>query len=118
MEATDIRIKRVYEAPTGDDGLRVLVDRLWPRGLSKEKAAVHRWVKDIAPSTALRKWYNHDPERWAEFRRRYKAELAQAPEAVAALRQLTRQGRVTLLFAARDEARNNAVVLRDVLAEE
>ena len=112
-----LRLKRVYEPAGEEDGARVLVDRLWPRGLSKEKAAVDHWAKEAAPSNALRRWFGHDPARWEEFQERYREELA-APEAQAELshlRALARRSRVTLLYAARDEAMNNAIVLRDCL---
>ncbi|MCQ4190151.1 DUF488 domain-containing protein [Methylocystis suflitae] len=112
-----IALKRVYEPAEPEDGTRVLVDRLWPRGLRKDKADIDLWAKDVAPSTALRRWFGHRPERWQEFEKRYRAELA-APEAqtqVEALRAMTRKGRVTLLYAAHDESMNNAVVLRDYL---
>ncbi|MEW5757347.1 MAG: DUF488 domain-containing protein [Pseudomonadota bacterium] len=112
-----ISVKRVYETPGGADGTRVLVDRLWPRGLSKERAAIDHWFKDIAPSDELRKWFGHDPARWAEFRRRYYAELDEKQDALMPLRQLIGQGPVTLLFAARDDQHNNAVVLREYLAD-
>ncbi len=105
-----LKIKRVYEKPARADGMRVLVDRLWPRGVAKAAARVDLWRKDVAPSDALRKWFGHDPERWAEFRKRYAAELRKNP-AVAELRALVRRCAVTLLFAAKDEGRNNAVVL-------
>jgi uncharacterized protein YeaO (DUF488 family) len=108
-------VKRVYEAPSKEDGLRVLVDRVWPRGLSKEKARIDHWLKDAGPSTALRKWFGHDPERWREFRRRYRAELAKHPDALDALRSLIRGRRATLLYGARDEAHNQAVVLAELL---
>jgi uncharacterized protein YeaO (DUF488 family) len=111
----EIRIKRVYDPPDAGDGVRVLVDRLWPRGLRKEAAALDAWRPELAPSDALRRWFGHDPERWAEFRRRYAAELHAKAEALASLRALARVSPVTLLFAARDEAHNNAVVLREVL---
>jgi uncharacterized protein YeaO (DUF488 family) len=110
-----VAVKRVYEAPAGEDGLRVLVDRVWPRGLSKEKARIDRWLKDVAPSTALRKWFGHDPERWAEFRRRYRTELAKNPDAFEALRSLIAGKRATLLYGTRDEAHNQAIVLADLL---
>jgi len=113
----DIRIKRAYEPPSSADGTRVLVDRLWPRGLKKADAHVAQWLKEVAPSNELRKWFGHDPARWEEFRRRYKAELAQAPDRLDELRVLARGRRVTLLFAAKDEAHNDAVVLRDVLSQ-
>ena len=95
--------------------MRVLVDRLWPRGLRKADAAVDRWMKDIAPSTELRQWFDHDPERWQEFRRRYAKELKQHATAVDELRDLARHGTVTLVFGARDEEHNDAVALREVL---
>jgi uncharacterized protein YeaO (DUF488 family) len=110
-------LKRVYDPPAAGDGARVLVDRLWPRGLSKTDAALDLWAKTLAPSAKLRRWYSHQPERWDQFRAHYLDELAR-PEAqadIAALRDMARKRRVTLLFAARDVARNNAVVLRDFL---
>ena len=112
-----IALKRVYEQAEAEDGTRVLVDRLWPRGLRKDKAQIDFWAKDVAPSNTLRRWFGHRPERWEEFAKRYRAELA-APETqpqVESLRALTRKGRVTLLYATRDESMNNAVVLRDDL---
>jgi uncharacterized protein YeaO (DUF488 family) len=111
----DIRIKRIYEKPEPQDGYRALIDRLWPRGVSRARAALDAWLVELAPSTALRKWYGHDPERWAEFGRRYRAELRPAKEALAALRQRARHGRVTLVTATREERINHAVVLRAVL---
>lgn len=111
-----IRLKRAYEAPSADDGVRVLVDRLWPRGLRKAEARIDRWMKDLAPSTELRKWFGHDPARWEEFRRRYRAELAGKAALMDTLRALAREQPVTLIFAARDEGHNEAVVLRDELA--
>lgn len=108
-------IKRVYDPPSDDDGLRVLVDRLWPRGLTKAAARVDRWLKEIAPSDGLRKWYAHDPEKWIEFQRRYREELTRVPETVAELRALARKGRVTLLFSSRELERNNAVALQRLL---
>ena len=113
--AGDIRIKRAYEPAAGADGTRILVDRLWPRGVSKATLAVARWIKEIGPSDALRRWFGHDPDRWAEFQRRYKVELAKQSALLAKLRGLARQSRLTLVYAARDEAHNNAVVLRDTL---
>lgn len=112
-----LRLKRVYEPPEEDDGDRVLVDRLWPRGLTKEKAAVDHWAKEVAPSNELRHWFGHRPERWDEFVARYRQEL-ESPEAqaeLATIRGLLRKGRVTLLYAAHDEEHNNAVALRDLL---
>jgi len=112
-----IRLKRVYEPPSQEDGLRVLVDRLWPRALKREAAKIDVWLKDIAPGTALRQWFGHDPSRWAEFERRYRRELAANPEAVAALRALVKANkRLTLLFAAKDSDHNNAVALKNFLA--
>jgi uncharacterized protein YeaO (DUF488 family) len=110
-----LQVKRVYDPPTAD-GLRVLVDRLWPRGLSKQAAAVDEWLRDIAPSDALRKWYGHDPQKWAEFKRRYFKELAAHAQIADRLRTLARRRRVTLLYAAHDELHNNAAALRDYLA--
>jgi uncharacterized protein YeaO (DUF488 family) len=111
----DIQVKRVYEPPARSDGKRILVDRLWPRGLKREEAHVDAWLKDVAPSDALRRWYGHDPEKWPEFRSRYLAELrhnAGAPE----LKGLAAKSKtVTLLFAAKDSQHNNALVLRDFL---
>jgi len=115
----DIKLKRkrVYEPASGADGTRILVDRLWPRGLRKEDAAIDYWFKDLAPSTALRQWFDHDVERWTEFRKRYRAELAEQPQALADLRSLARIGPITLLFGAHDETHNNAVVLRELLGK-
>ncbi|MBV9529869.1 MAG: DUF488 domain-containing protein [Bradyrhizobium sp.] len=110
-----IRIKRVYEPPHGSDGTRVLVDRLWPRGLRKEKAALACWLKEIAPSKRLREWFGHEPERYGEFARRYRAELAGNKEEVARLLDLAKQGSLTLLYAAHDEEHNHALVLADYL---
>lgn len=110
-------LKRVYEPAASTDGFRVLVDRLWPRGLSKEHAALDHWAKALAPSNELRQWFGHKPEHWAAFEKRYRKELAgeEAREELAALRRQMRAGKVTLLYAAHDEAHNNAVVLRDYL---
>lgn len=112
----DVRMKRVYEAASPADGYRALVDRLWPRGLSKEKAALDDWLKDIAPSTELRSWFGHQPEKWTEFSRRYKAELKQNRVAVDHLLDIIRkQERVTLLYAAADEQHTHALVLQAYL---
>jgi uncharacterized protein YeaO (DUF488 family) len=112
-----ITLKRVYDEPEPGDGTRVLVDRLWPRGLSKERAHVDLWLKEIAPSSQLRTWFGHEPEKFAEFRRRYEAELASETGHVALtkLRDLAKQKPVTLVFAAHDTEHANAVVLRDLL---
>lgn len=112
---TQISLQRVYEAPLSGAAMRVLVDRIWPRGLSREKLAPDLWLKEIAPSTELRKWFGHDPARWDEFRRRYRAELEANPQPVARLRELAGQGPLVLLYAARDERHNHAIVLRDYL---
>ena len=111
----DISLKRAYEPPAKTDGLRILVERLWPRGLTKERAAIDHWVKDLAPSPALRSWYGHQPERWPEFRKRYSEELAGQQAALGALKALCSSRQVTFIFAAKDEARNSALVLRAVL---
>jgi uncharacterized protein YeaO (DUF488 family) len=110
------QVKRVYDPPARGDGVRVLVDRMWPRGSSRERAAIDHWMRDLAPTTALRRWFAHDPERWPEFRRRYFSELAAQRERVAALRELGRRRVVTLLFAAKDAERNNAVALLDYVS--
>ena len=112
----DIRVKRAYLPPAPEDGVRILVDRLWPRGVSKSEAAIDRWMKDLAPSNELRRWFGHDPSRWDEFRRRYEAELSDRAELMDELRAVARKGRLTLVFGARDELHNQAVVLRDLLA--
>jgi len=117
IRAGDIKLKRAYEPPSAGDGTRVLIDRLWPRGISKQKAKLDYWMKDIAPSTELRKWFGHDPKRWAEFRRRYAAELREHPDLIAELRFLARKSLITLVYAAHDESHNDAVVLRDVLLD-
>jgi uncharacterized protein YeaO (DUF488 family) len=111
----DIRIKRAYEAPSPQDGARILVDRLWPRGLKKEDASLSQWMKEVAPSPELRRWFGHDSARWAEFRRRYESELRGKREQLGELRDLAKKGPVTLVYAAHDEAHNNAIVLRDRL---
>ena len=107
-----IKLKRVYEKPERADGVRILVDRLWPRGLTKEKAAVDLWLKNIAPSTELRKWFGHDPEKWKEFQKKYRRELKENKEAVDTLKEYLKKGNVTLLYAAKDEAHNEAQVLK------
>lgn len=111
----NIAIKRVYEKAEKADGFRVLVDRLWPRGLSKEKANVDLWLKEISPSMALRKWFNHDPEKWKEFQKKYNAELKDHKEELQILKQKIAEGKVTLVYGAKDEIHNDAVVLRDLL---
>jgi uncharacterized protein YeaO (DUF488 family) len=111
----NIRLKRAYAQPSSNDGVRVLVDRLWPRGVKKVDAAIDQWMKDIAPSSELRRWFAHDPLRWKGFQRRYKQELKQHQKQINELRTLARRGPITLIFAARDEEHNEAVVLRDLL---
>jgi uncharacterized protein YeaO (DUF488 family) len=113
-QAVSVVIKRAYEARTDSDGTRILVDRLWPRGLSRDRAAIDRWLKDIAPSTGLRKWFAHIPERWPEFERRYLAELKDNPM-LSELRDLTRRGDVMLVYASSDQLHNEAVVLKNLL---
>ena len=111
-----ISIKRIYDPPAPADGRRVLVDRLWPRGVAKETAHIDEWLKEIAPSDELRKWFGHDPARWEEFRQRYRQELQGHSELLERLGKEARQGNVTLLFAAKDMEHNNAVVLKEVLS--
>ena len=113
--AFDVAVKRIYEPPDVDDGQRVLVDRIWPRGVARKDAALTLWLKDIAPGNELRRWFGHEPARWAEFQKRYRAELDGNDEAVAQLRALLGKGRVTLLYGARDEAHNNAVALAEYI---
>ena len=113
--AFDVAVKRVYEGPEKSDGQRVLVDRIWPRGVGKKDVALTLWLKEVAPSDELRKWFGHEPERWAEFQKRYSAELDGNGEAVGELRALLREGKVTLLYGAHDEAHNNAVALAGYL---
>jgi uncharacterized protein YeaO (DUF488 family) len=115
VPASHFRLKRAYEPAESDDGVRILVDRLWPRGVSKEKAALDEWIKEVAPSTELRKWFGHDPARWSEFQRRYRAELRDHSDALDRIQHLAQAGVVTLVYSAQDEQHNDAVVLRDVL---
>src|SRR5579885_2262818 len=113
IKPANVKLKRAYDAPKAADGKRVLVDRLWPRGVKKVDAAIDEWIKDIAPSTALRKWFGHDPTRWEEFRGRYGIEIQKHPEQLDRLRALARRGLITLVYSARDELHNDAVVLRE-----
>lgn len=115
VAAANVKLKRAYEPAAADDGTRVLIDRLWPRGVSKDDAALDLWLKDLAPSTELRKWFGHDPARWAEFQQRYADEVHQHPEAFRQLRDLAQKGPVTLVYSAHDEEHNDAVVLRSLL---
>ncbi len=110
-----IQLKRVFDPPSGSDGPRVLVERLWPRGISKEDAKIDLWAKEAAPSAELRRWFGHDPSKWEEFRRRYFDELDGRPEALEPIRELLRAGAVTFVFAARETRFNNAVALREYL---
>lgn len=110
-----IRLKRAYDEPSKQDGLRILVERLWPRGVSKERAAIDLWLKELAPSTDLRKWFNHEPEKWDAFRKRYKAELARLGDVLILLKHRTSESMVTFVYAAHDEERNSAVVLKNYI---
>lgn len=114
----DIQIKRAYEPPDPTDGCRVLVDRIWPRGRTKEQVACERWLKEIAPTTELRKWFNHDHAKWIEFQQRYREELSTNTDAVQTLLEKAKTGRLTLLYGAHDQECNQAVVLRDYLLEQ
>lgn len=115
VPAGNVRLKRAYEPAAADDGTRILVDRLWPRGISKERAVIDQWMKDISPSTELRKWFGHNPARWKEFRRRYAAEVHRNATLFDQLRSLARRGPITLVYSARDDKHNDVVVLRDLL---
>jgi len=110
-----IRLKRAYENPSPLDGHRVLVERLWPRGVTKERAALDLWLKEVAPSAELRRWFSHDPAKWTEFQRRYKEELRDRPQEVAELRKLAAAGSVTFVYGSRDEEHNAASVLQDFI---
>ena len=110
-----IQLKRAYEKASSSDGQRILVERLWPRGVTKQRAALDQWLKDVAPSPQLRKWFGHDPARWEQFERRYWKELESNPEAVDLLKRKARQGKVTLVYAARDQEHNGALALKEYL---
>lgn len=112
-----IRLKRAYEKADSEDGARLLVEGLWPRGVKKEALQIERWAKEVAPSAELRQWFGHDPEKWGEFRRRYFAELRGSPEGWEVILEEARQGTVTLVYSSHDEVRNNAVALREFLLE-
>ena len=112
-----IQFKRAYDPPAESDGVRILVDRLWPRGVSKEKAQIDYWIKEVAPSTELRKWFNHDEDKWSEFKRRYARELDSQPEAVNRLIQIVEKGNATFIFSAKDEKHNKAIALKEYLAK-
>jgi uncharacterized protein YeaO (DUF488 family) len=111
----DVRLRRAYDAPAASDGYRVLIDRLWPRGVSKENARLDEWARQLAPSSELRRWFGHDPARFEEFRRRYSAELAAQDEKLRELRRRAREGTLTLVYGAHDEKHNDAVVLAEIL---
>ena len=115
VPAGNVKLKRAYEPPASDNGTRVLIDRLWPRGISKKRAAIDQWMKDISPSTELRKWFGHDPARWDEFRRRYAKEVRQNTDLLDQLRSLARHGPITLVYSAHDEEHNDAVELRELI---
>jgi len=110
-----IKLKRVYEEPSKEDGFRVLVKQLWPMGFTKERAAIDLWLKEAAPSSELRKWFGHDPAKWEEFRKRYRAELRQKKDVVSILKQKIKEGTITFVYAARDEEHNSAIVLKEIL---
>ncbi len=110
-----IVLKRAYEPVSKDDGIRILVDRLWPRGLTKEKVAADLWLKDIAPSTELRKWFGHDPKKWIEFRKKYEQELKTKSDLIDQIKSKAKHGKVTLVYSAKDEQHNDAVVLKEFL---
>lgn len=112
-----LRVKRIYEPPEEEDGIRLLVDRLWPRGLTKERAQVDLWLKDLAPSPELRTWFGRDPEKWDEFRRRYRAELSRHLDEIEPIVEASRTDTITLVYAARDQEHNSAVALREYLRE-
>ena len=112
-----IKLKRVYEKPSKGDGIRILVERLWPRGLTKERASVDLWLKDVAPSTELRKWFGLDPAKWEQFCKRYRVELEQRKDAVNLLKQKNKEGTITLVYATRDEKHNSAVALKEILEQ-
>jgi uncharacterized protein YeaO (DUF488 family) len=115
VPSSNVKLKRAYETPTADDGTRILIDRLWPRGITKKRAAVDQWMKDISPSTELRKWFGHDPARWDEFRRRYAQEVHKNGDLLEQLRSLARHGPITLVYSAHDEKHNDAVELRELI---
>jgi uncharacterized protein YeaO (DUF488 family) len=113
-----IRIKRIYEQASKEDGYRILVDRLWPRGMTKEKAKIDLWLKEIAPSNDLRKWFSHDPKKWTDFKNKYRQELKTKPELILKIKQAEKEkGTITLLYSTKDEERNQAVTLREILQE-
>lgn len=112
---SEIKIKRAYEDVSKQDGYRILVDRLWPRGVTKERAQIDEWVKEVAPSTELRKWFHHDPTQWEEFEKRYRKELADKREALHKIAKRAKEGTVTLIYSAKDEEHNQAIVLKSLI---
>ncbi len=110
-----IQLKRAYDRPSAEDGKRFLIERLWPRGIKRTELRIDAWLKDVAPSTTLRQWFSHDPDKWNEFRRRYFAELDKNPDAWEQLLQAAQRGRVTLIYSSHDQEHNNAVALREYL---
>ena len=117
IAAANVKLKRAYEPPAASDGTRILIDRVWPRGVDKANAAIDHWDKSIAPSTMLRNWFRHDPARWQEFRRRYTNEIRRHRERLDELRARAQSDRITLVFAAHDKIHNHAIVLRDILLD-
>ena len=117
VKAVNVKVKRAYDPPQASDGTRILVDRLWPRGVKKTEAAIDQWAKELAPSADLRKWFGHEPGRWEEFCKRYATEVSRYPDELRRLRELAHKGVVTLVYAAHDELHNNAVALRRILLE-
>jgi uncharacterized protein YeaO (DUF488 family) len=113
----ELRIKRIYEPASRGDGKRILVDRLWPRGISKDRAAVDEWIREIAPSSELRKWFGHDPSKWDQFKKKYRKELLKNRNLILRLKEDSRNGPVTLLYSAKDPEHNNAVALKEVMDE-
>jgi uncharacterized protein YeaO (DUF488 family) len=118
MAEVDVRLRRAYEPPAADDGYRVLIDRIWPRGVRRDELALDEWARDLAPSDELRRWFGHDPGRFREFRRRYRAELAGHADELETLRGRARRGRLTVVFGARDVEHSNAAVLAELLRED
>jgi uncharacterized protein YeaO (DUF488 family) len=118
IPAGNVKLKRAYEPTAAGDGTRILIDRLWPRGITKKRAAIDQWMKNISPSTELRKWFGHDPTRWNEFRRRYAQEVHKNGELLDQLRSLARHGPITLVYSAHDEKHNDAVELRELILKQ
>jgi len=110
-----IKVKRIYDPPSPDDGKRILIDRLWPRGMKKEEAHIDQWLKEISPSNELRKWYSHDPAKWPEFKKRYRAEISKEMELLKRIKNEGKKGTVTLLFSTKELELNNAVALKEII---